>query len=63
LCNLAEGGIGGRKPNSGRKKLDTAQLSTRVRADTLRRLRDEAKRREIGLGKLIDELADQLLDS
>lgn len=57
---------GGQRKGSGRKPTDTVQVTTRLKAETLRKLKAEAERRlEPGqkraeIGKVIDDLAEAL---
>ena len=61
---------GGKRKGSGRKKIeDSVQVTTRLKRETLRKLKVEAERRlEPGqkraeIGKVIDELAERLPES
>jgi hypothetical protein len=57
---------GGSRKGAGRKPTDTEQINARVKKETARKLRAEAERRRppdrkrADIGKVIDDLADQL---
>jgi hypothetical protein len=55
---------GGKRYGAGRKSAPTGKresISTRVDAETSRKLREEAERQGVGVGNVIDQLVKKVL--